>query len=44
MTDTEFFTLTQEQWFQEYIETQLPQILTNSYPHRDFFEFDDLPF
>ena len=44
MTDNEFFKLDQLQWFAEYMETQLPKNFNNSYPHREKFEFDDVPF
>jgi hypothetical protein len=44
MTDNEFFRLDQLQWYAEYVETQLPKNLVNSYPHTEKFEFDDVPF
>ena len=44
MTDTEFFSLDQEQWFQEFVETELSKNLPAIHVHAEIFEFDDVPF
>jgi hypothetical protein len=43
MTDTEFFKFDQDQWFQEYMNTQLSKNFENTNPHGEKFEFDDVP-
>lgn len=43
MSDNEFFSLNQEQWFQEFVETELSKNLGTIYVHDKFFEFDDVP-
>jgi hypothetical protein len=43
MSDNEFFSLNQEQWFQEFVETELSKNLSTIYVHDKFFEFDDVP-
>lgn len=44
MTDNEFFRLDQEQWYQEFVDHEVSEILTDTNTHREFFEFDDVPF
>jgi hypothetical protein len=44
MSDTDFFSLDQEQWFQEFVESELSKNLTAIHVHAEFFEFDDVPF
>jgi hypothetical protein len=44
MSDTEFFKFDQDQWFKEYMETQLSKNRTDTNPHTEKFEFDDIPF
>lgn len=44
MTYTEFFRLNQEQWFQEFVETELPENLDDTSAQIEKFEFDDVPF
>jgi hypothetical protein len=43
MTDSEFFKLDQETWFQEFVETQLSKNLPCTNQHIEIFEFDDVP-
>jgi hypothetical protein len=44
MSDNDFFKLNQEQWFQEFTETELPKNFSNTDAHSEKFEFDDVPF
>lgn len=44
MTDTEFFRLGQEQWYQDFVDTEVSEILQDTDHHREIFEFDDVPF
>lgn len=44
METNDFFTLTQELWFQEYVEAELSKNLVNTNTHNEIFEFDDVPF
>lgn len=44
METNDFFTLTQELWFQEYVESELSKNLVNTNTHNEIFEFDDVPF
>ena len=44
MSDTDFFSLTQELWFQEYVEQELSKKVADTNAHDNFFEFDDVPF
>lgn len=44
MTDREFFRLDQEQWYQDFVDTEVSEILTDTDHHREIFEFDDVPF
>ena len=44
MTDREFYRLDQEQWFQEFVEQELSTKVDDTHTHREFFEFDDVPF
>ena len=43
MTDADFFSLNQEQWFREFVETEPSKNLPAIYVHDKFFEFDDVP-
>ena len=43
MTDADFFSLNQEQWFREFVETELSKNLPAIHVHDKFFEFDDVP-
>ena len=43
MTDSDFFQLNQEQWFQEFVSTELSKNLQAIHAHRENFEFDDVP-
>jgi len=44
MSDTDFFSLTQELWFTEYVEAELSKKVADTSAHDNFFEFDDVPF
>jgi hypothetical protein len=44
MSDNEFFKLDQEQWFTEYVDTEVSEIREHTNPHTEKFEFDDVPF
>lgn len=44
MTDSDFFTLNQEQWFQEYVQSELSKNQTGTRAHIGIFEFDDVPY
>jgi len=44
MEDYDFFMLNQEQWFQEFVETELSKNLPNTNTQMEIFEFDDVPF
>jgi len=44
MTDSDFFRLGQEQWYQEFVDAEVSEILTDTIAHREIFEFDDVPF
>ena len=44
MSDTDFFSLNQEQWFTEFVEAEVSEILQDTNAHDNFFEFDDVPF
>jgi hypothetical protein len=43
MTDTDFFTLNQEQWFKEFVETELSKKVADTHAQIEIFEFDDVP-
>ena len=43
MSDTDFFSLNQEQWFQEYVETELSKKVRDTDIQIEIFEFDDVP-
>jgi hypothetical protein len=44
MTDREFFTADQEQWYCEFVDAEVSEIVEATHTHREFFEFDDVPF
>ena len=44
MSDTDFFALNQEQWFQEYVQAELSKDLTHTCTSVEKFEFEDVPF
>lgn len=43
MTDTEFFCLDQEQWFREFVQTELSKKVSDTHAQIEIFEFDDVP-
>lgn len=44
MTDNEFFRLDQEQWYQEWVDTEVSEIREDTNPHTEIFELEDVPF
>jgi hypothetical protein len=44
MENSDFFRLDQEQWYTEFVDQEVNAILQDTYTHREFFEFDDVPF
>ena len=44
MTDHEFFSLDQAQWYQEFVESELSQKVVNTNPQPEKFTFEDIPF
>jgi hypothetical protein len=44
MADNDFFRMDQEQWYCEFVDFELSQILGDTVPQIDFSEFDDAPF
>ncbi len=44
MTDREFFQLDQLQWYQDFVDAEVSEIQTDTNPHQEIFEFDDVPF
>ena len=44
MADKEFFRLDQEQWYSEWVDTEVSEIRGDTNPHGEIFEFDDVPF
>lgn len=43
MTDREFFLQTQEQWYTEFVDAEIREILADTNTQAEFFEFDDVP-
>ncbi len=44
METDDFFRLDQLQWYTERQDAELREILADTDPHPEFFEFDDVPF
>lgn len=44
METQDFFRLDQEQWFMDFVDQEVSAIREDTDPHREFFEFDDVPF
>jgi len=44
MTDNEFFRLDQEAWYAEWVDHEVREIVSDTYPHTENFAFDDIPF
>ncbi len=44
MTDREFFAQTQLDWFLEFLDQEVPEIVQDTNTQVEFFEFDDVPF
>lgn len=43
-TERDFFRLDQQEWFQEFVDAELSEMLADTNPHPEKFEFDDIPF
>jgi len=44
METTDFFRLDQLQWYQDFVDLEVNTIREDTNTHREFFEFDDVPF
>lgn len=44
MTDSEFFRVDQEQWYAEWVDTEVSEIVRDTNTHPEFFTFEDVPF
>ena len=44
MTERDFFRLDQAEWFRDFVDTEVSEIRGDTNTHREFFEFDDVPF
>lgn len=44
MENTDFFRLDQEQWYSDFVDHEVAEILQDTNHHREIFEFDDVPF
>lgn len=44
MPTNDFFRLDQEQWYGEFVDHEVSEILGDTNAHREIFEFDDVPF
>lgn len=44
MTDREFFLQTQEDWYTEFVDAEVKEILRDTNAQSEIFEFDDVPF
>jgi len=44
MTDNEFFRLDQEQWYSEWVDAEVSEILSDTHTNAEFFTFEDVPF
>jgi hypothetical protein len=42
-TDNDFFRLDQQQWFEDFVDTELSEMLSDTQDPQKF-EFDDIPF
>lgn len=43
MTDHDFFSLDQLQWYTEFVETELSKKVSDTDTHGEIFTFDDVP-
>jgi hypothetical protein len=43
MSDSEFFRLDQEQWYSDFVDAEVSEIVEDTYPHDEIF-FLDVPF
>ena len=44
MSDNEFFRFDQEAWYGEWVDTEVREIVGDTNPHAENFEFDDVPY
>lgn len=44
MTEREFYQQIQSEWFYEFKDVELSKNFEDANTHREFFEFDDVPF
>lgn len=44
MTLSEFFQQNQMEWFEEWVDAEVREILTDTDTHDEIFEFDPIPF
>ena len=44
MSDNEFFRFDQEAWYGEWVDTEVREIVGDTNPHSEIFEFDDVPY
>lgn len=44
MNTNDFFRLEQEQWYTEFVDAEVSEILEDTNQHGEIFEFDDVPF
>jgi hypothetical protein len=42
--ERDFFQQDQQQWFEEFVDTELSEMFQDTNPHPQKFEFDDIPF
>ena len=43
MSDSEFLRFDQEAWYGEWVDTEVREIVQDTNPHSEIFEFDDVP-
>ncbi len=44
METADFFRLDQMEWFRDFVDHEVSEILADTDHHGEFFEFDDVPF
>lgn len=44
MTEREFYLQIQEDWYTEFVDAEIKEIVEGTNTHGEFFEFDDVPF
>ena len=43
-TDNDFFRMDQYQWYADWVDAEVREILADTNPHHENFEFEDVPF